>query len=289
MKFGIYVPMFGPYGDAQTLANLAAEAETAGWDGFFIWDQITGFTENDLVTDAQVALAAIALSTSRIRFGALITPLARRRPQKYAREMMALDRLSGGRLVCGVGLGNSPEEFEDLGEPADLKQRAEMLDEALDVVTGLWTGQTFNFDGKHFTVKNATFKPQPLQTPRIPIWVAGIWPKVKAPFRRAARWDGVFPLWGGEPAGMMPVAEMVRMIDFIRAERKSDAPFDVIQSAKTPNDRAQAAEIVRPYAEAGATWWLESVSPWEYGGIADDRSWPTEPMHARIVAGPPKI
>jgi alkanesulfonate monooxygenase SsuD/methylene tetrahydromethanopterin reductase-like flavin-dependent oxidoreductase (luciferase family) len=279
--------MFGPFGDAQVLAELAKMAEDAGWDGFFIWDQITGFTENDTVTDCQVALAAMALNTQHIRFGALITPLARRRPQKYAREAMALDRLSGGRLVCGVGLGNSPEEFEDLGEPAGLANRAEMLDEALDVITGLWTGEVFNYSGKHYSVKNAAFKPTPLQTPRIPVWVAGVWPKVKAPFRRAARWDGVFPLWGGEPSGDMPAEEYRKLIDFIRAERKSDAPFDVIHTATTP-DPAQAAEMLRPYTDAGVTWFLESVSPWSYGGIAEDRSWNVPPMRARIAAGPPK-
>ncbi len=288
MKFGVDVPVFGPYGDARVLADLAAAAEAAGWDGFFIWDQITGYTA-EKVADVQVALAAIALATQRIRFGALITPLARRRPVKYAREAAALDRLSNGRLICGVGLGNSTEEFEDLGEPADLKQRAAMLDEALVIVNGLWTGKTFSFHGTHFTIRNATFQPPPVQQPRIPIWVAGTWP-LKAPFRRAARWDGVFPLWKEQRFdNMMPAEEFPKLIEYVRSQRADDTPFEVAHWGISPGSPARAAAIAQAYARAGVTWWLENISPWPYGGIGTDDSWPVEAMRARIVQGPPKL
>jgi alkanesulfonate monooxygenase SsuD/methylene tetrahydromethanopterin reductase-like flavin-dependent oxidoreductase (luciferase family) len=287
MKFGIDLPIMGPYGDVNVLVDLARETERAGWDGFFIWDQITGFGA-DNVADVQVTLAAVAIATTRIKLGCLITPLARRRPAKYAREAMTLDRLSGGRLVCGVGLGNSTEEFEDLGEPGNLKLRAELLDESLDIVTGLWSQQPFSYEGKHHKIHNANFLPTPVQQPRIPIWVGGVWGNSKAPFRRAARWDGTFPLWKDAGlGGMMPVEEYPKVIEFVKSERKSDAPFDVIHVGKSPGDAAEAAAVVKPYADAGVTWWLENISPWAYGG--DANNWDTDTIRARIAAGPPRV
>ncbi len=287
MKFGVDVPNFGPYGDAQVLADLARAAEQAGWDGFFIWDQITtGNPQN--VADVQVALTAIALATQRIRFGAMITPLARRRPFKYARESAALDRLSNGRLICGVGLGGSKDEFDDLNEASDPKVLAALLDEGLTIVNGLWTGKPFSFHGMHHRVEQAQFLPTPVQSPRIPIWVAGTW-AIKAPFRRAARWDGVFPLWRDQRFdNMMPADEFPKLIDFIQSQRTTDAPFDVAHWGITPGDADQAAGVVQPYADAGVTWWMENVSPWVYGGIAADGSWNTDAMRQRILQGPPK-
>ena len=227
MKFGIDVPIFGPYGDARALIDLARDAEQAGWDGFFIWDQITGFGADNVV-DTQVALTAIAMSTERVRLGILITPLARRRPAKYAREALSIDHLSNGRLICGVGVGNSKEEFADLGDDEDAKTRAEMVEEALQVITGLWSQQPFSFEGKYYHIEDAKFLPKPVQQPRIPIWMGGTWP-LKAPMRRAAQWDGVFPLWREQsPGKMMPPEEFVKLIAFIKSERNSDAPFDVI-------------------------------------------------------------
>jgi alkanesulfonate monooxygenase SsuD/methylene tetrahydromethanopterin reductase-like flavin-dependent oxidoreductase (luciferase family) len=285
MKFGIHVPIFGPYGDLQMLIDLARDAEQAGWDGFFIWDQITGFGADNVV-DTQVALAAIAMSTRQVKIGALVTPLARRRPAKYAREAMTLDQLSNGRLICGVSVGNSKEEFADLGDGEDAKTRAEMLEEALAVITGLWSQQPFSFEGKHYHIENANFLPKPVQQPRIPIWVGGTWP-LKAPMRRAAQWDGIFPLWGEESP--MPPEEFVKLIAFIKRERQSDAPFEVVHEAYSTNDPLKAAEIVRPYAEAGLTWWLENISPWSFGGDAPAETWPLEAMRERITQGPPKF
>ncbi len=284
MKYGVYIPIFGPFGDARVIIDIARETEAAGWDGLFIWDQITGFAADNVV-DNQVALTAIALNTERIKFGILITPLARRRPPKYAREMLSLDHLSNARLICGVGLGNSEEEFENLGEQGDLKVRAAMLDEALEVVTGLWREDSFSYDGQYYHIRDAKFLPKPLQKPRIPIWTAGVWPG-NAPFRRAARWEGVFPLWrdGGLDA-QMPVEEYPKLIDFVRSMRETDTPFDVIHGGKTSGDAARDAEFVQPYAEAGVTWWLESISPWTFGG--DDQHWNTDAMRKRITQGPP--
>jgi alkanesulfonate monooxygenase SsuD/methylene tetrahydromethanopterin reductase-like flavin-dependent oxidoreductase (luciferase family) len=134
MKFGIYLPNFGSYGEARVLANLAQDAENSGWDGFFIWDHIAGLTLP--MVDPWVALAAIAVTTHRIRIGTTVTPLPRRRPWKLAREAVSIDHLSGGRLTLGVGIGGGESEWAHLGEQPDLKKRGVMLDEALSVLVG---------------------------------------------------------------------------------------------------------------------------------------------------------
>ena len=134
MKFGIYLPNFGSYGEARVLANLAQDAENSGWDGFFIWDHIAGLTLP--MVDPWVALAAIAVTTHRIRIGTTVTPLPRRRPWKLAREAVSIDHLSGGRLTLGVGIGGGESEWAHLGEQPDLKKRGAMLDEALSVLVG---------------------------------------------------------------------------------------------------------------------------------------------------------
>jgi len=146
---GLYLPNFGAFGDARRVAELAADAEAAGWDGCFIWDHIARPFVTDLV-DPWVALAAIAQRTTRIRFGALITPLARRRPWQVARATVSIDRLSGGRLVFGAGIGSGRRvEWDDFGEAPDARTRGAMLDEALQVLSGLWSGQPFAFEGRH--------------------------------------------------------------------------------------------------------------------------------------------
>src|ERR1700730_5324126 len=151
MRYAMFLPNFGPFGDARVIADLAARAESAGWDGFFIWDHMVVSTNEAFpVADPWVALAAAATATSRVRLGALVTPLSRRRPWKVARETVTLDHLSGGRLIFGAGLGGSAAEgfateFDDLGEQADLRARAGMLDEALEIIAGLWSGEPFSF------------------------------------------------------------------------------------------------------------------------------------------------
>jgi probable F420-dependent oxidoreductase len=278
MYYGIDVPTSGEYADVRLLAQLAREAEEAGWDGFFVYDSIATDTPEPL-TDPWIALTAIALATSRLRFGTLVTPLARRRPWKLARETATLDHLSGGRLILGVGLGGGAREFDDLGEIAEPKRRAAMLDEALDVLAGLWGGEPFSYAGQHYQVHDAQFLPRPLQEPRIPIWVGGIWP-TRAPFRRAARWDGVFPHYRG-PAGpaMMPPDALRELVSFVGEHRRAPEPFDVVLRNKAPSgDLARDAETAAGYAAAGLTWWLEGV---EGRPSLHD-------MRERIGAGPPR-
>src|SRR5579859_790860 len=196
MQFAVYVPNFGPYADARVLAELAYEAEETGWDGFFLWDQVSKTTLTptfDPMVDPWIALAAIALRTRTIRLGPLVTLLSRRRPWVLARQTVSLDHLSAGRLILGVGSGGGHYDFEALGEASDAKTLASLLDEGLAVLTGLWSGEPYHFEGTHYHIKEAQFLPRPLQSPRIPIWVAGMWPH-KAPFRRAVRFDGVAPI-----------------------------------------------------------------------------------------------
>src|SRR5258706_9522014 len=154
MRFGLLVQMTGVLGYPQPLARLARAAEAAGWDGFFIWDVFGGDSAVPApVVDPWIALAAIAATTERICFGTMVTPLPRRRPWKLAREAASLDHLSGGRLILGVGVGHQPSEFSRFGEEADARVRGRMLDEALEVLTGLWSGEPFSFSGEHYQVE----------------------------------------------------------------------------------------------------------------------------------------
>jgi len=279
LKYGLYLPNFGPFGDARTLLELAASAERAGWDGFFLWDHIARPGAPPVV-DPWIALAGIAVATERIRIGALVTPMARRRPQKVARETVSLDRLSRGRLVFGAGLGSAggaQSEWAAFGEEQDLGRRAELLDEGLEVLAGLWSGERFSHSGRHFTATDAEFRPTPAQTPRIPVWIAAYWPNL-APLRRAARWDGLFALFRDGPP--RDVEQLAEALGYVRARRAAHAgPFDVVYSG----DPLKSPE---PYARAGATWWLARLTPDAFG--ADwAGEWPLERMRAFIMAGPP--
>ncbi len=173
MKYGLYIPPMNEYASARVLADLAKDAEQAGWEGFFTWDHIApGWTNR--VVDPWVAFSAIAMNTRQIRFGPMVTPLARRRPWKLARETVSVDHLSDGRLTLGVGSGGGEAEFGAFGEVSDLKQLGEQLDEGLEVLTGLWSGETFHYDGRYYHVKETCFQPAALQKPRIPVWVGGL-------------------------------------------------------------------------------------------------------------------
>lgn len=287
MKYAIYLPTFTPFGSPQIIASLARDAEQAGWDGMFVWDDVAG-TQKDLA-DPWISLSAAAAITQRLRLGALITPLARRRPWKFARETASLDQLSAGRLVVGVGVGSGQEQFGDFGDEPNQHVRGEMLDEALQVITGLWSGESFGFEGKYYHLKPATFRPKPVQQPRIPIWVAGVWPN-KKPLERMARWDGMFPLFLSitDPAEQQArLSETVKIVRAKRLELMADAeaqPFDVLSVGQTPaGNPAMAEEHIAGYARAGATWWLESLEPNERGG---EQEWPFSRLRERVLAGP---
>lgn len=287
MKYALYVPPFGAYADARTLANLAQDAEQAGWDGFFLWDHVAFDWLQTPIVEAWVTCTAIAMNTSRIRLGPMVTPLARRRPWKLARETVSLDHLSGGRLTLGIGLGGGKAEFEWLGEPYEPKEIGERLDEALEVLTGLWTAEPFQHEGRHYHIQQAHFQPAPLQQPRIPIWVGGFWPN-KPPLRRAAHWDGVFPL-AKDPDSYLKPDDIRDILAYIRQFRTDPAPFDVANTGRTPGDNPAAArDWVAKYETAGVTWWLEGIDPWRFGWKMQG-DWPIEAMRERILQGPPRL
>ncbi len=288
MKFALYLPNLGPYANARTLANLARAAENAGWDGFFIWDHIARDFVIEVV-DPWVSLAAIAMATEKITIGALVTPIPRRRPWMLAKETTALDYLSGGRLIFGAGIGTGRvTEWANFGEEIDPKARGQMLDEGLDILTGLWSGQPFSYQGAYYQVAESHFLPAARQQPRIPIWVAGMWPN-RAPMRRAARWDGVFPLVGSSPLGIPSLEDFAACVAYVHDQRAAlglTGPYDAIYRG-TSTDRTQAAETAESFAEAGATWWVEHMVPTMFG--ADwQGEWPVERMHEHILQGPPK-
>ena len=275
VRYGIFLPNFGPFSDARALQELAAEAEGAGWDGLFLWDHIAFDVADARVVDPWIALTAVATATERLRMGALITPIARRRPWKLARETVSLDRLSGGRLVFGTGLGYSaPVEFAAFGETVDDRRRAEILDEGLELLDRFWSGEPVRFQGTHFEVDSVAFLPRPVQEPRIPVWVAGWWPH-KRPMIRAARWDGVFP--ERAPDGTTPTPNEVQAIRHIISEhRQSDGPFDIVLDGESTPESLPAT--LAEYEGAGVTWWLEKVHP--------ERLFSIEGARERIVAGP---
>lgn len=287
MQFGVTLPNRNIGSDPAVLVELACEAEQAGWDGVFVFDSIYYILRGGVsaVFDPWIALTAIAMQTSRIRIGPLATPLSRRRPWKVARETTTLDRLSHGRLILPVALGASDDGgFSRVGEELDRKKRAQMLDESLAILTGLWGGKPFRFSGEYYHVEEMTFLPPPVQSPRVPIWMVGAWPRVKS-MRRALRWDGVIPTKmndDGSIVDMTPEDIQVMKV-WIDERRSTDTPFDIVFEGRTPGNANQAAAIVRPFAEAGATWWLEAV--WDVldtgGGV--------EGMRKRIKQGPPRL
>lgn len=272
MKFGFYTPNFGFCGDARVLAELAHEAEEAGWDGFFIWDHLQVI---EPAVDPWIALAAMALSTRRIRLGPLVTPVPRRHIAKLAREVTSLDRLSNGRLIVGVGAG-FPQlpDYAAFGDHGGARARAAKLDEGLDLLAALWSGEPVSHRGEHFRVECPPFAP-PVQRPRPPIWVAAAWP-ANRPLARAARWDGVVPL-GGLGLEVAP-SELPAIVATVRDQRTSDAPFDVTQFGVTrdPGDTRTVAAA----AEAGATWWIDYVYAGG-GSLAATRQ--------RLRQGPPRL
>jgi alkanesulfonate monooxygenase SsuD/methylene tetrahydromethanopterin reductase-like flavin-dependent oxidoreductase (luciferase family) len=283
--FGMNVPIFGEYADVRLLAELAAEAEVAGWDGFWVWDHIHWSGESDgqprqPSVDPVVAMTLIAGATQRIRFGPMVLPLARRRPWKVARELTTLDHLSGGRLTVGLGLGAPAGlEFGDFGEPTDARVRAAKLGEGLDVLTGLWTGQPFDYAGEHYRLTRAEMLPRPVQDP-VPVWVGGEWPASRAPFRRAARFAGVHPLLPRVPPDDQPGA-IRDLVDYIDRFRGRDQPFNVAYGLETQGDGGPAdRELVSRFAEAGVTWWMEPISHWRA---------PLAEIRERIRRGPPKL
>jgi alkanesulfonate monooxygenase SsuD/methylene tetrahydromethanopterin reductase-like flavin-dependent oxidoreductase (luciferase family) len=266
MRYGFVIPG----GDVQDVVEHAAEAEAAGWDAVFTYDA-------DWSLSPWVTLAAMAVRTSRIRLGAMLHPLPWRRPWLFARDAATLDRLSGGRLVLPIGLGAvSDEELQrgttKAGEPTDRRLRARRMDEALEIVTALWRSEPVTFRGEHYDLEEFRLDVAPVQAPRVPIWVVGIWPRRRS-MQRAMRYDGLL-------VGVDSPTELAEVTDSVRSARSEDGPFDIVVEGSTPGeDRDLAAMTVRQWAGAGATWWMETM--WQ----APDG--PAE-VRARIGQGSPR-
>jgi len=244
MRYGLDFPPFGELSDPRTVAEVAAIAEAAGWDGVFVWDHILYREPVGEVGDTWTALAAIATATERVMLGPMVTPLPRRRPHVVARQAVALDQLSSGRFVLGAGLGldRSGRELSAFGEELDDRRRAGLLDESLQIITGLWTGEPVTHTGPGYTVDDVVFRPRPVQSPRIPIWLAGRWPYRK-PMRRAARFDGLF-LIDIESPDQLEAARRT-----VETERGSVEGFTFVVQGRATSDPT-------PWENSGAAWWM---------------------------------
>jgi alkanesulfonate monooxygenase SsuD/methylene tetrahydromethanopterin reductase-like flavin-dependent oxidoreductase (luciferase family) len=244
----LFLPPFGELSDPRVLCDLALAAEGSGWDGFFLWDHMKRPPDDPAeVADAWVCLSAVATVTTRLRLGPMITPLARRRPQKVAREATTLDHLSRGRLVLGLGLGvDTDGELARFGEEADPHRRAELFDEGVAVLDALFTGEVVDHHGPHYTVDGVRFLPRPVQRPRVPLWFAAR-PGSVPPLLRAARYDGVFPIEPGPD-------ELARMLEVVATHRGDLQGFEV---AVLDHDGVELDAL----AGRGATWGMRWVLP----------------------------
>lgn len=266
VEFGFVVP----WGDAADIGDLAEAAESAGWDGLFVWEPVWG-------VDAWIALGLAAVRTTRIRLGTLLTPPSRRRPWELASQVATVDRLSDGRATLSVGLGAIDSGFDSFGEECDRRTRAQLMDECLDIACGLWAGQPFSYEGTHYRVSPTEFPTigHTVQQPRVPIWCVGALGRPKS-MARALHWDGVIPqvLDDSEAGARQPnLDEVAELRTLIVDGPNPEADIIVEGSFGEHSPRA--------YAEAGATWWIESM----WGAVSEHS--PVTAAYDRLQQGPP--
>jgi alkanesulfonate monooxygenase SsuD/methylene tetrahydromethanopterin reductase-like flavin-dependent oxidoreductase (luciferase family) len=263
VRFGLFVPPFGELSEPRLLAEMAARAERAGWDGFFLWDHVLYRRPADLVGDPWISLAAVAMATERMRLGTMVTPLARRRPWIVARQLAALDRLSNGRMVLGVGLGldSSGRELSAFGEELDDRRRGDMLDEAIDLLRSLLSGEEVDHAGDHFVADQVRFLPTPIQAP-IPIWGGARWPR-RRPLARAARLEGAFVI------NLETPEDLAAAVEILGNGRRPG--FEIVVEGWPETDW-------RPWQGAGATWWFTRFNQFSTSAAQ---------LRSVIDAGPP--
>lgn len=270
VRMGLSVPIMD---EPSVLVDLGIRAEANGWDGVFLWHHLVGTPDFAVpMSDAWVVLGALAARTERIRLGTTVTALPRHQPHEVARQAVTLDRLSGGRMTLGVGLGEPPSEYTALGRSADRSLLAAMLDEGLEVVSGLWSGQRFSHHGNHFRYEDVQFLPTPLQQPRIPVWVSAM-TRNERTLGRAGRWDGVvLGVMSEGGMGVLP-AEAVAQV-----AARADAPADIVVAAPAGTDPT-------PFERAGATWML--ITDWVdvLRSVADAPPPGSPPAGATAIAG----
>lgn len=284
VRYGIDVAILGDLAEPALLVTLAREAEAAGWDALLVWDHLA-FTWGVPSADPWVELAAAAQATSRIRLGTAVTAVTRHRPENLAQAVATLDRLSGGRAILGAGLGGVTAEFTAFGSA---RPGGVVLDEALDVMSALWSGDDVHHQGAHYTVDGVRLAPLPLQRPRVPVWVGGT---AQGALRRAARWDG-WIVGGDDQEGRMTLSpdSLATQVSELHGHRATGNDLDAAVS-ELHGHRATAGGFdvavigvsepgtsVRAYAEAGATWWLEHLHG-HRGSV--------EELMKRVKAGPP--
>jgi hypothetical protein len=253
-------------------------AEHAGWDGFFLGEAIWH-------TDAWVALTAAAMHTERIRLGTMLSPMPVLKPWKLAAESASLDTLSNGRVILSLGTGAGWMGWQAFPEYAtDIRTRAGMLDEGIEILSLLYRGEPFDYQGQHYqlrltAVDRQHYPPPPLQQPRIPLWVVGVWPRMRS-MRRVLNCDGLIPAVmnaNGQFTDLRP-ADLIAMKTYIDANRTLTTPFDIVVEGQLYGlEPAQKNEKLQEWSEAGATWWLESL--W---GVDRDQ------IIARVRTGPPR-
>jgi alkanesulfonate monooxygenase SsuD/methylene tetrahydromethanopterin reductase-like flavin-dependent oxidoreductase (luciferase family) len=266
VRYGVFLPPFDALADARVLAGLAARVEAAGWDGVFLWDHVLYRPPVSAIADPWIAMAAMAAATQRVLIGALVTPLARRRPWIVARQVLTLDRLAEGRLVLGAGLGmdSSGRELSAFGEELDNRRRAAMLDEALALIQELLSGEEVSYHGRRYVADRVRMLPRPYENRLVPVWLAAVWPHMR-PVRRALGHQGVFLIGTHDPAEVAKVAELVAR------ERTRRDDFDLVVEGSPDDDPA-------PMEASGATWWLVGFDPFNLE---------TSVVEAVIAGGPP--
>jgi alkanesulfonate monooxygenase SsuD/methylene tetrahydromethanopterin reductase-like flavin-dependent oxidoreductase (luciferase family) len=273
LRYGLYLPPFGPFGDPAVLVDLAVRAEASGWDGVFPWDHLV--REALPVADPWTALGAIAQATRDLRFGPMVTPLPRRRPWVVARHASTLSRLSGGRLILGTGLGSDESgDFSRFGEPTDKPTLSAMYDEGLEVARGVWSGRPFRHDGQHYHVTLGEGVPDPHP---IPVWVASSTSHPRV-IRRAATWDGIFPIRDNRTPAPDEVAGLLAALR--RAGLPEGRAFDVaVAGNASPAWQEPVTVDLAGLARAGVTWWMESLIHFD----------PLELSLEIVDAGPPRV
>ncbi len=248
MKHAVFLPPTGELSDPSVFADIAATAEASGWDGLFLWDHVLRpSSEPGAIADPWICLTVAAVATERIRLGTMVTPVTRRRPIKLARETIGVDQVSNGRLILGLGLGvDTSGELSRFGEVVDARERGQRLDEGAELLSQLWSGERVHFQGDHFVADDVLVLPRPVQQPRVPLWFAARGGNTK-PVRRAARYDGLFPV-------DVTADQLATMVDLVRAERGTLDGFDVAA-------RPDGADQYEAFAEVGATWSLTGHLP----------------------------
>lgn len=264
MRYGITISPVGPTGDPRGMMELAVLAEQAGWDAMFLEDYVA-YPDPPPTYDPWIVMAGMAVVTSRIRIGTLVTPVTRRRPWKLAMEAATLDHLSGGRVILGAGAGDAAEtSFAAAGEVSSQRELAERLDEALELIAELCRGGPVSFEGRHYRTRELELRPRPLQQPRIPIWVGGDWlrPGVR---RRLPRWDGTCAYHGTpgtEESRPLDAGEVADLLAWVRESRGNVDGFDVcVGGREREPDADREREYLASLKAAGATWWQEWCRP----------------------------